>query len=201
VVLSVLPFPVAFIYTARVSLVVAMPDIRLYILMEHEDDPRKCTAANLVRHGEARRASAIASIPRGAVVLDPEAERSISAEDLPIVRKLGILALDCSWKKLERFPRIKTGLRHRAIPFTVAANPVNFGKPQMLTTAEALAASVYILGEKGQAHRLMSRFRWGETFLDINLERLEAYSSAATSAEVVEAQERAIQRLIAAKTG
>ncbi len=178
-----------------------MPGIRLYILMEHEDDPRKCTATRLVRQGEARRATAIASIPRGAVVLDPEAEKSISAEDLPSVRKLGVLALDCSWKKLERFPRIKTGLKHRAIPFTVAANPTNFGKPQMLTTAEALAAAVYILGEKEQARQLMSRFRWGQTFLEINHERFEAYSSAATSAEVVEAQEREIHRLTVAKTG
>jgi pre-rRNA-processing protein TSR3 len=189
------------IYTTGASKVAEMSAIRLYVLMEHEDDPRKCTAAKLVRHGDARRATAIAGIPRGAVVLDPEAEKSISAEDIPAVRKLGVLALDCSWKKLERFPKIRTGLRHRAIPFTVAANPTNFGKPQMLTTAEALAAAVYILGEKEQASQLMARFRWGDTFLDINRDRLEAYSKAATSAEVVEAQRREIQKLIVAKTG
>lgn len=170
-----------------------MPEMRLFAVMEHEDDPKKCTASKLVRLGELREAKHVEKIPRGALVLDPEAEKSISREDVETARKLGILVLDCSWEKLSSFPRVKSGLRHRALPFLLAANPTNFGKPQKLSSAEALAASLYILGEKEHARRLMGKFKWGLVFIDINKERLEAYSSAETSAEVVAAQNRMLR--------
>jgi pre-rRNA-processing protein TSR3 len=101
-----------------------------------------------------------------------------------------VVVLDCSWNRLSKFPRIKSGLRHRGLPFLLAANPTNFGKPQKLSSAEALAASLFILGESARAERLMSLFKWGGTFIDINRELLEAYSSASTSAEVVSIQNR-----------
>jgi pre-rRNA-processing protein TSR3 len=167
-----------------------MADIRLYALMKHEDDPKKCTAAKLVQSGDLRPARDVLKIPGGALVLNPEVEKALSAEDREAASKFGLLVLDCSWEKLSRFPKLKHGLRHRALPFMLAANPTNFGKAQKLSSAEALAAALYILGEKAQAERLMSRFKWGPTFIDINRERLEAYSEARTSAEVVAAQNR-----------
>ena len=57
-----------------------MPEIRVYALMHRQDDPRKCTAARLLRAGEIKLARSIAKIPRGAVVLDPEAEKAVSRE-------------------------------------------------------------------------------------------------------------------------
>jgi pre-rRNA-processing protein TSR3 len=169
-----------------------MVEYRVYALMQHEDDPRKCTAARLVRAGEMRVARDVRKIPPGAVVLDPEAEKALSREDVAAVRKFGLLVVDCSWNQLERFPRLREGLRHRALPFLIAANPVNFGKPQRLTSAEAVAAALYILGEKDHACRAMSHFRWGGTFIDVNEALLEQYSAAATSAEVVSVQNEAI---------
>ena len=176
------------------------PGIRVYALMHREDDPKKCTAARLLRKGELRLARDIAKIPRGAVVLNPEAEKAISAEDRPAAERLGLLVVDCSWNQLERFPRLRKGLRHRALPFLVAANSVNFGKAQRLTSGEAVAAALYILGEKGQAERVMSHFRWGPTFIDMNRELLDAYSSAGTSTEVVEVQERVVRSLSVTQT-
>ncbi len=173
-----------------------MADVRLLALMEREDDPKKCTAAKLVRLGDLHEVKA-PRIPRGAVVLDPEAEKALSREDLGASVRAGLLVLDCSWNKLDRFPRVRAGLRHRALPFLVAANPTNFGKAQKLSSAEALAASLYILGEKQRAEHLMSRFKWGPTFISMNRERLEEYASVETSAEVVAAQQRmlrAVQR-------
>jgi pre-rRNA-processing protein TSR3 len=170
-----------------------MAEIRLFALMEREDDPKKCTAAKLVRLGYVHEVAHIGRIPRGALVLDPEAEKALSREDLSSARKLGILVLDCSWNKLSRFPKVRKGLKHRGLPFLLAANPTNFGKAQKLSTAEALSASLYILGEKDQAERLMSRFKWGETFISINRDWLEAYAAAETSTEVVEAQRRILK--------
>jgi pre-rRNA-processing protein TSR3 len=174
-----------------------MNEVRLFALMAHEDDPRKCTASRLVRLGELREAKRVDRIPRGAIVLDPEAEKALSRDDLEAARRFGILVLDCSWNKLTQFPRVRSGLRHRGLPFLLAANPTNFGKPQKLSSAEALAATLYILGEKEHAQRIMDRFRWGPVFIEINMEMLEAYSAASNSAEVVDAQSgilRAIER-------
>jgi len=167
-----------------------MPEIGLFALMEREDDPKKCTAAKLVRLGDLREVRDARTIPRGAIVLDPEAEKALSREDLEAAERKGVLVLDCSWNKLSRFPKVKAGLRHRALPFLVAANPTNFGKAQRLSSAEALAAAAYILGDRERAEHLMSRFKWGPTFVDMNRGRLEAYAEAGTSAEVVEAQAR-----------
>jgi len=57
-----------------------------------------------------------------------------------------------------------------------------------LTTIEAIAAATYLAGNKDQARRLLAGFRWGERFIELNYEPLEAYSAAETSGELVELQ-------------
>jgi len=54
-----------------------------------------------------------------------------------------------------------------------------------LSSAEALAATVYILGDKAQAEAIMNKFKWGPNFLALNREPLDRYAEARTSAEVV----------------
>ena len=171
-----------------------MADIGLLAIIGREDDPKKCTAAKLVRFKELRPVLP-AHVPSGAVVLDPEAEKAISREDLGSARSKGILVVDVSWNKLAKFPRIRSGLKHRGLPFLIAANPTNFGKPQRLSSAEALAASLIILGEGAQAERIMGKFKWGPTFIEINRERLDAYAACGTSLEVVAAQTRMLDAL------
>lgn len=177
-----------------------MKDIRVYALMHHEDDPRKCSAARLVRAGEMRKARDRRKIPAGALVLNPEAERALSPSDLDSATRFGLLVVDCSWNRLESFPRLRGGLRHRSLPLLLAANPVNFGKAQRLSSAEAVAAALHILGNGDQARRVMKHFRWGETFLQLNGELLDEYSSAKDSAEVVRIQGEALRRLSVAAT-
>jgi pre-rRNA-processing protein TSR3 len=105
-----------------------------------------------------------------------------------------VVALDCSWEEVERvFPILqRRRLQHRALPFLLAANPVNFGRPFKLSTVEAFAAALYILGEKEQASLILNKFKWGNTFLDLNLEPLERYSEAENSTEVVKIQQNYI---------
>jgi pre-rRNA-processing protein TSR3 len=87
------------------------------------------------------------------------------------------------------FPTLqKLMMKHRALPYLVAANAVNFGKPFKLSSVEAFAAALYILGEKEQAALILNKFKWGPVFLDLNREPLERYSEAKDSTEVVKIQ-------------
>lgn len=167
--------------------------ISLFAIIEGEDDPKKCTARKLVRMKLARLIDDPRRLPGEAIVLNPLAERAISRADRKRAEVSGIVVLDCSWKRLENFPRIRRDLRHRALPFLVAANPVNFGHPCTLSSAEALAAALWIIGEQEQAKLIMSKFGWGETFISLNRELLVAYASAADSAAVVEIQKEHIR--------
>lgn len=125
-------------------------------------------------------------IPHKTIVLDPYAEKCISHEDVSIAHKQGILAIDCSWKHAEHvFASLQKTRPCRALPFLVAANPINFGKAFKLTTLEAVAAAVFILGEQQQAERLLQLYKWSPHFLVLNKEPLVEYQQAKTSKEII----------------
>ena len=156
----------------------------VHIYHEGDDDPKKCSALRLADEGEARLHENYDTLPRG-VALDPFADRALSpadAEDGPLV------VFDSSWDSAEDVVAPYEGER-RALPFVVAANPVSYGRPFRLNTAEATVAALYILGEKEKARRIASYFSYGETFLELNHEPLERYTDCETSEEVVAVQE------------
>jgi len=163
-----------------------MPNVLIYD--QRQCDPKKCTARKMVRLGLGKEIRSLRQVPRGALVLNPLAERAISREDAGTAARRGIVVMDLSWKNIDRFPLIREA-EERALPLLFAANPVNWGKPQRLTSAEAVAAALLIMGFRDQAEQLLSKFAWGEQFLVLNREPLERYSEAETSAEVVRIQE------------
>jgi pre-rRNA-processing protein TSR3 len=67
---------------------------------------------------------------------------------------------------------------------------VNYGRPYELTTAEALASALYVIGESRRARELLNKFKWGPTFLNLNAAPLNEYAGANTVADVL-ASERA----------
>ncbi len=163
--------------------------MKVVVYHAEECDRRKCTTVRLARRGKVKVVSKLNQLPTGAVVLDPFSEKALSPKDQKTIEENGITALDCSWKKINGSSVIFRGRKnHRSLPFLVAANPTNYGKPCILSTAEAIAATFYIVGFKDIATNIMSQFKWGPHFLELNYELLEAYSHAKNSMEVVNIQ-------------
>jgi hypothetical protein len=75
-----------------------------------------------------------------------------------------------------------------SVPFLVAANPVNYGKPLKLSCVEAIAATMMLTGFPREAAAILGKFKWGQTFLKINAELFERYDRCNTPGEVVAAQ-------------
>lgn len=167
--------------------------LRLFIYRIPQCDPKKCTALKLARFGHAKIIKNPKLLPPGGVLLDPFAERAFSKEDSNTAKNYGIVAVDCSWKKAEPvFKKFRGKMERRALPFLLAANPVNYGKPCKLTTLEAFAACLYLLGFEESAREIMRLYTWGESFLKLNKEPLREYAKAKNSSEVVEAQKNFI---------
>lgn len=174
--------------------------IRLHVYSTKQDDPKKCTAVHLYKHGKIALVYHIGDIPKNSVLLNPFCQKALSIEDLPAMQTKGLVGLDCSWveaksvfgvkEQIDEIPKRKGRWRFvdRILPYLLAANPVNYGKPCKLSTAEALGAALYIVGYKKDAERLLDGFKWGEIFFTLNRELLDAYSEAKNSSEVVRIQ-------------
>jgi len=158
--------------------------IPLLAFRDNSCDPRKCTVRRLERAGLIRVFSQVSRLPRNTLLLDPTAGRALSPADRN-PRSLSVL--DCSWEVLENIP-LGSWRHRRALPFLVAANPVNFGRPWRLSSVEALAAALFIIGERDQAGEILGTVPWGRRFLELNEEPLDLYSKARDSREVLEVQ-------------
>jgi pre-rRNA-processing protein TSR3 len=161
----------------------------LHVRYEGDDDPAKCTARKLARFDLVELHRSDRATPYG-VVLNPHAERALSPADADAKR---LVALDCSWESAGE-ARFSLPGEHRALPYLVAANPVNFGRPMRLTTVEALAAALAIFGRRERAAALLSKFTWGHTFLELNDEPLRRYAACDDSSEVVAVQREYLDR-------
>ncbi len=167
--------------------------VKIVVYHAGQCDPKKCTALKLKRHGLIQLVHQIKHLPRKAVVLNPYSKKAFSPADKERIAKFGLAALDFSWEHAEKpLLKIVRGTS-RCLPYLIAGNPVNFGCPTKLSTAEALAAALYIGGYRHEALKLLSIFKWGHTFIELNKERLESYAEATNSSQVVEMQKRWIK--------
>lgn len=168
-------------------------DVRIHAIWLAQDDPRKNTAVLASKRGDLKLHKSFRDLPRRGIILEPLCGKVFGPEDhhLLLEERGALVGLDCSWAHIESSVEQvmkRTRLQPRMLPLLLAANPVNWGKPGRLTTAEALAACLFMMGRQEQATQTLGAFRWGTRFFELNREPLEAYASASSSAELVETQ-------------
>ena len=119
-------------------------------------------------------------------MLNPFADEILLAKDREQIEGSGLAVVDCSWKKVEEafFSRFKGSSRR--LPRLVAANPVHYGRLFELSSLEALAATLCIIGHEEQARKILSIYKWGSVFLELNKHLLEEYAQAKSLEEVEE---------------
>lgn len=124
------------------------------------------------------------------IVLSPIATHTVNPSDKSIIESSGIAVVDCSWAKIDETPFHKMKSPYpRLLPFLVAANPINYGRPLKLSCVEAIAAVLFICGFEGEAKLYLSKFSWGHSFLELNKEILDRYKICKTSQEVLDVQQ------------
>lgn len=81
------------------------------------------------------------------------------------------------------------------VPYLVAANSVNYGRPWRLNCAEALAATFAICGHDDWASRVLKHFSYGKSFLEINGQLLKRYAACSSSEEIKATEERWLAKI------
>jgi len=147
--------------------------------MFKQDDPKKCTAAKLVKF---KLATSVRTTSSNTILLDPFAKRTILRDDKLLADS--ITGIDCSWELAEKTFKKKFAGIARKLPPLLAGNPVNYSKLNKLTTVEAIVGAAFILGFEDLADELLDKFKWGHTFYDLNRNLLEDYSKASSEEEI-----------------
>jgi len=157
-------------------------------------DPRRCSGKKLSRLGLIKELK-IGSRFRG-IVVSPKATQVVSPSDRQYILNAGVAVVECSWARLDDVPFGKIASPHeRLLPYLLATNPTNYGKPWRLNCVEALAATFYMTGFDSYAEKLLSKFGWGASFYKVNRSFLEIYRKCETSADIEAAQKKVMEDL------
>jgi pre-rRNA-processing protein TSR3 len=161
--------------------------------MLRQDDPFKCTAAKLAKF---HLAEPVKFICKTSIVLNPFSAEPVLKKDTEIADS--VCAIDCSWERADEVLKHQRLASHgigRRLPAMLAANPTSYAKLGKLSSAEALAGALYILGEKALAAEMMEKFKWGHTFLELNSNLLDDYAKAETEEQVVQLEKEYFPQL------
>lgn len=151
-------------------------------------DAKRCSGKRLMRLGMMRELHVGQKF--AGVVVSPKARKIVSREDKELLEQYGAAVVEASWKRIDEVPFGRIGGKcERLLPYLVAANQTNYGKPWRLNCVEALAACYYICGHPEWAESILSTFSYGEAFLDINAALLKRYAACENEEQIKKAEE------------
>jgi pre-rRNA-processing protein TSR3 len=157
-------------------------------------DAKRCSGKKLMRLGLMRELHIGQKF--AGVVISPKGKGLVSAADRPLLEQFGAAVVECSWNRIDEVPFARIGGKcERLLPYLVAANPTNYGKPWRLNCVEALAACFFICGREEWAESILEPFSYGEPFLEINRQLLKRYAACNTEEEVKKAEEVWLEKI------
>ncbi|KAL7905683.1 DUF367 domain-containing protein [Trichoderma velutinum] len=157
-------------------------------------DPKRCSGKKLMKLGMMRELHL--GQRHGGVIITPNGKRVISPADRELMDQFGAAVVECSWARTKEVQWNKVGGKcERLLPYLVAANTVNYGKPWRLNCVEALGAAFAICGHLDWAEQILAPFSYGPSFLEINSTLLKKYAACADEAEVKKTEEEWMERL------
>lgn len=151
-------------------------------------DAKRCSGKRLMRLGMMRELHVGQKF--AGIVVSPKGKKIVSREDKELLDQYGAAVVEASWNRIDEVPFGKIGGKcERLLPYLVAANPTNYGKPWRLNCVEALAACFYICGHPDWAEDILATFSYGRAFLDINAALLKRYEACENEDEIKKAEE------------
>lgn len=157
-------------------------------------DSKRCSGKRLQHFGMLRQLPVGQKYP--GVVISPNAKTILSPADAALLEQYGAAVVECSWVRIQEIPWSRIGGKcERLLPYLVAANPVNYGRPWRLNCVEALAACFMICGREDWAEAVLQHFPYGEPFLKINSSLFRRYAAAEDEAGVKRVEEKWLKRL------
>ncbi|KAF2864160.1 DUF367-domain-containing protein [Piedraia hortae CBS 480.64] len=157
-------------------------------------DAKKCSGKRLMRQGLMRELHV--GQKHAGIVISPKAKILLSPADRPILEQYGSAVVEASWNRIEEVPFHRIGGPNpRLLPYLIAANPTNYGRPWRLNCVEALAACFVICGHKEWAEEILAGFGYGEAFLDINEAVLKRYAACDDEGQVKIAEKQWLAKI------
>ncbi|CAK7266732.1 ribosome bioproteinsis protein tsr3 [Sporothrix epigloea] len=157
-------------------------------------DPKRCSGKKLMKLGLMRELHL--GQRHAGVIITPNGRSVVSPADSELLVQFGAAVVECSWARTKEVQWNKVGGKcERLLPYLVAANSVNYGKPWRLNCVEALAAAFYICRQPDWAEDILAPFSYGEEFLNINRTLLDKYAACTDAAAVKQAEEEWIEQL------
>ncbi|KAK8131094.1 hypothetical protein PG984_007532 [Apiospora sp. TS-2023a] len=157
-------------------------------------DPKRCSGKKLIKLGLMR--DLHAGQRHNGVIITPNGKHTISPADKELMDQYGAAVVECSWARTQEIQWSKFGGKcERLLPYLVAANSVNYGKPWRLNCVEALAAAFYICRHPDWAEQILAPFNYGESFLNINSKLLKKYAACEDEAGIKKCEAEWMERL------
>lgn len=151
-------------------------------------DPKRCSGKRLMRLGLMRELH-VGQKFQG-VVVSPNGKTVCNPSDREILEQYGAAVVEASWNRISEVPFARIGGPHnRLLPYLIAANQTNYGRPWRLNCVEALAACFWICGHREWAEDILSSFPYGQAFIDMNEAVLKRYAASENEEGIKKAEE------------